>query len=198
MIQSDAACLSLWKPFCTLCPIGNLSWPSWPVVSPPPCFALACIPNYLSLLIFWYEHWEIVRLKKKNGHRKCWKRSAGTGTNKVNFIAKGQWRGSCWSLIIVSPSPRVGLSQINNLCNMLTVCLFKQPNGYWHLNHYCIKIIFCGCMLCFCFTDSIQQSHIESQCRMPPSFRWMELVYLYYSTLHLVTFINIGENITVF
>lgn len=136
----------------------------------------------LSLLIFWYEHWEIVRFRKKNGHRKCWKRSEGTRTNKVNFIAKGQWRGSCWSLIIVSPSPRVGLSQINNLCNMLTVCSFKQPNGYWHLNHYCIKIIFCGCMLCFCFTDSIQQCHIENQCRMPPIFRWMELVYLY--TVH--------------
>lgn len=28
-----------------------------------------------------------------------------------------------------------------------TLCPFKQPHGYWHLNHYCIKVIFCGCIL---------------------------------------------------
>lgn len=38
----------------------------------------------------------------------------------------------------------------------LTVCSFKQPCGNWHLNHYCIKVIFCGnnpLILCFSFQD---------------------------------------------
>lgn len=53
----------------------------------------------------------------------------------------------CWShRLLFSLSFHTGLSQINNLCNILSQS-FKQPHGNWHLNHYCIKVIFCGCNL---------------------------------------------------
>lgn len=50
-----------------------------------------------------------------------------------------------------SLSFRAGLSQINNLCNILSQSV--DPNSLvvnWHLTHYCIKVIFCGNNFAFC------------------------------------------------
>lgn len=49
-----------------------------------------------------------------------------------------------WSLLR-SLSFRAGLSQINNLCNILSQSVHSNSLvANWHLTHYCIKVIFCG------------------------------------------------------
>lgn len=111
--------------------------------------ALACIqtialPYYLEANI-----WEIVRFEE-NGPQKEKKM-------QISFKIKGQQeqKRMKWTVLLrdteellespinlFSLSFHAGLSQINNLCNIFTVCSFKQPHGNWHLNHYCIKVIF--------------------------------------------------------
>lgn len=44
-----------------------------------------------------------------------------------------------------SLSFHAGLSQINNLCNILSQSVHSNSLvANWHLTHYCIKVIFCG------------------------------------------------------
>lgn len=95
-------------------------WPQWPAVSPPPCFALACIQN--CPVISWNKYWEIVRFKEKGPQK------MQTSFKMVNRKGKEQNELYCleilknyWShRLLFSLSFHAGLSQINNLCNILS------------------------------------------------------------------------------
>lgn len=59
----------------------------------------------------------------------------------------------CWShSLLRSLSFRAGLSQINNLCNILSQSVHSNSLvANWHLTHYCIKVIFCGNNVCILY-----------------------------------------------
>lgn len=120
------------------------SWPQWHVVSPPPyfCIGMHSKPPLSS---------NFVRQTLED----CTRRRMRT-TENADFFETYQKTMEQNLLYCVGTLKNCHDSQITVFTELwywtvphkqpmqytLTVCSFKQPHDSWHLNHYCIKVIF--------------------------------------------------------
>lgn len=109
------------------------------------------IQKHLSPVISSNKHWEIVRLKRK-------KKKRSTENAEIFKIGRQEQKRTNWTVLLGDTEEMLEVNVFTQLsCRTvpdqqpmqytLTLCSFTQPRGYWHLNHYCIKVIFCGCTL---------------------------------------------------